>query len=72
MIDSTDQLPDTANDKIGSLLAQAYAIETMTRAKRSLIESAIEAMKAADYVQAVVSDRNETLVPRACYVCSSS
>jgi hypothetical protein len=45
-----EQIPDTAHDEIGSLLAQARAIETMTMKKRGLIARAIEAMKAANYV----------------------
>ena len=43
-------LRDTPNDVIGSLLAKARAIETMTKAKRTLLDSAMEAMKTAKYV----------------------
>ncbi len=50
MFELHQQLPDTANDKIGLLLAQALAIETMTKVKRDLLERATKAMTAAGYV----------------------
>jgi hypothetical protein len=50
MSELPEQLPDTADDEIGSLLTQARAIETMTIEKRGLIARAIEAMKASKCV----------------------
>ena len=37
-------LPDTADDEIGRILAQAAKIDTMTKMKRDLIAQAVEAM----------------------------
>src|SRR5262245_17087775 len=50
MAELLKQLRDTSDDKIGSLLAQARAIETWTMEKRRLVERAIKAMIAAKYV----------------------
>jgi hypothetical protein len=50
MSELREQISDTADDDIGSLLAQARAIETMTMEKRGLIARTIEAMRVANYV----------------------
>src|SRR5262245_38269646 len=47
---SLKQLPDTSDDKIGSLLARARAIKTWTKERHLLLNSAIKAMEAAKYV----------------------
>jgi hypothetical protein len=44
----SEQILDTTDDEIGSLLARTRAIQTMTREKRGLIACAVEAMRAAN------------------------
>jgi hypothetical protein len=48
---SLKQLPDTSDDKIGSLLAKVRAFEPWTLEKRRLVDSALKAMIAAKYLR---------------------